>query len=359
MKTGVLIPACNESEIIENTIKSIFSQTRLPDRVLIIPNNCRDNTEEIALEMQESYKLLEVFSLSENKDKKAGALNFGLSKIVDDVDYIVCMDADTVLDEKLIEEGVKTLNKNPKLGAICSRAGVLKPEKLSIKQRLIWHLQHLEYGQFDSQRIETLNNIRVVHGMVAMFRTEALKDVLEHCREAKDEVYKKKNLVEDYELTICLKESGWQVSLNMEMLAWTTVPLSWKEWWVQRVRWLRGGVDSLREHGWNNVTKKEILQHFLFVFIVSIQIIIISLLFVAIKRGVPIGLSPWFLLVIFLGYLNMLYRLKYVQEISFGDVFLRALLVPEIIYSWAQIAVMIYSYYLSFFEKKQEWHSVG
>lgn len=358
MRVGVLVPACNEDKTIATTIKSLLVQTHLPDRILIIPNNCLDNTEKIALEMKEKHDRIEVFVMENNLAKKAGALNFGLSKIIDDVDYLVCMDADTVIDEKLIENGVKALSENLKFGAICSRAGVLEQSNMSFWQKILWLFQHLEYGQFDSQRIETIDNIKVIHGMAAMFRTNALKDVLKYCRKQDyaGNVYKQDNLVEDYELTLCLREIGWQVSMNINMLAWTTVPLSWKEWWVQRVRWLRGGVDSLREHGWNNVTKKEILQHFLFLFIVLMQALIILMCIIAIQKGYSLALNPWFLAVILLGYFNMLYRLKYVQQISVNDVVLRALLFPEIIYSWIQMVIMIYSYYLSFFKKKQGWY---
>jgi len=65
------------------------------------------------------------------------------------------------------------------------------------------------------------------------------------------------------------------------------------------------------------------------------------------SKGVPWKLNPWFISVISLGYLDGLYRLKYVQNLKGGDVIVRMFLIPEILYGWFQAVVMLYAYCLS------------
>jgi len=73
------------------------------------------------------------------------------------------------------------------------------------------------------------------------------------------------------------------------------------------------------------------------------------------SKGVPWKLNPWFISVIFLGYLDGLYRLKYVQNLKGGDVIVRMFLIPEILYGWFQAVVMLYAYCLSFTKTNQNW----
>jgi cellulose synthase/poly-beta-1,6-N-acetylglucosamine synthase-like glycosyltransferase len=95
--------------------------------------------------------------------------------------------------------------------------------------------------------------------------------------------------------------NGWKTTANLEMKAWTEVPLSLKELWKQRLRWLRGGVDALREIGWNKATKKDILGHFLFVFLSSVQVFFSLLACCQLANKSSWILNPWVFIVIGLG----------------------------------------------------------
>jgi biofilm PGA synthesis N-glycosyltransferase PgaC len=47
-KDVVAVPAQNEQESIARTIKALLSQTRQPDRIVIVADNCSDRTVQIA-----------------------------------------------------------------------------------------------------------------------------------------------------------------------------------------------------------------------------------------------------------------------------------------------------------------------
>ena len=91
----VLIPAHNEAAGIVETLKSLKGQTRRPDRVIVVADNCTDATEHIALAWG-----AEVLRTKGNSDQKAGALNFALGYLLPDAgpeDMILIQGADSQL----------------------------------------------------------------------------------------------------------------------------------------------------------------------------------------------------------------------------------------------------------------------
>lgn len=93
----VLLPAHNEEASLPGTLDSLFSQSHPPERVIVVADNCTDGTERIAAE-----RGVEVMPSVANSDKKAGALNQVLSRILPlqgDNDLVMIMDADTQLDD--------------------------------------------------------------------------------------------------------------------------------------------------------------------------------------------------------------------------------------------------------------------
>lgn len=354
MRVTVLVPAHNEEKVISETISSLLSQTILPYKIIVIADNCTDDTVNIAKE----FKEVEVYETKENKNKKAGALNQVLSR--DDLgEFILIMDADTILDETAIEEGLKSFDNSPDLGAVCSKAGVLdRSEGLSIKERVIHSIQYIEYAQFDSHRVETYNKVKTLQGMCTLFKKEALDSVLLY-RETylgiTGGAFLEDSLTEDYELTLSLRSVGWKVTSNLDMGAWTDVPTDHKELYIQRLRWLRGGVDSLRVHGWNKVTSIEILNHLLFVLMFFLRIFATVFSIIYISTYGFHGLNKLVLSVILLSYLDSIYRMKYMDKIRPIDLVVKLSLIPEIVYGWIQAFILVKAYYLSFSNKEQTW----
>ena len=70
VRCTVLIPAHDEEAVLALTLESLAEQTRPPDRVVVIADNCTDATVEVA-----RAHGVEVFETVGNTEKKAGALN--------------------------------------------------------------------------------------------------------------------------------------------------------------------------------------------------------------------------------------------------------------------------------------------
>ena len=75
LRCTVLIPAHDEEAVLAFTLQSLAEQTRPPDRVVVIADNCTDATVEVA-----RTHGVEVYETVGNTEKKAGALNQQLAR---------------------------------------------------------------------------------------------------------------------------------------------------------------------------------------------------------------------------------------------------------------------------------------
>jgi biofilm PGA synthesis N-glycosyltransferase PgaC len=95
-----LLPAHNEAESIATTVCALQAQTRIPDAIIVICDNCTDATAEIARNHGAT-----VWTTSGNTHKKAGALNYALQRVLPqlvDADAVLVQDTDSSLDPDFV-----------------------------------------------------------------------------------------------------------------------------------------------------------------------------------------------------------------------------------------------------------------
>lgn len=95
MKISVVIPVYNEEKYIKSCLESLKKQEVAPDEVIIVDNNCRDNTVAIVKEFN-------VTIVPENKQGIAAARNCGFSAATGDI--IARTDADASLPPDWIKK---------------------------------------------------------------------------------------------------------------------------------------------------------------------------------------------------------------------------------------------------------------
>lgn len=100
----IVIPVYNEEKLIDDCLKSIKNQTEKPDQVIIVDNNCIDNTVKIA----KKYKFVKV--VKESKQGIVYARNKGFDSAKSDI--IGRIDADTLLPNNWVERVIE-FYKNP------------------------------------------------------------------------------------------------------------------------------------------------------------------------------------------------------------------------------------------------------
>ena len=357
-RVTILIPAHNEEKIIKDVLLSLYKQTHQDINITVICDNCTDNTISYIKQFDRSKnKRTHIVDTVNNLARKAGAINQALN-YYELSEFIMIMDAETLLGNTCIEEGLKMLNDIPELGAVCSRAHILPIVTKNIFKKILWHLQHIEYGQFDAERVETNGRIKVAHGMCTLFKRKALLDVpdvrLDKTGNDIKCVFLEDNLVEDYEMTLNFKHN-WKINMCPYMKAWTDVPVTLKEFYIQRLRWLRGGVDTLRIHGINKVTYLDVLNHVLFVATAFMKAIIYFVLICTLLTGNFKVLHPLWWVIISIATIDSTYRLRYMDKIYIMDIFVKFTFIPEILYNWFQSYILMVAIIKSVLKIDQEW----
>lgn len=207
----VLIPAHNEEASIVATLESLQAQSRPPDRMVVVADNCTDST--VALARASGA---DVFETVGNIHKKAGALNQALKGLLDylgDNDIVMCMDADTVLDEGFLAIGIQRFTSDR---ALMSVGGLFFGET---GHGLLGQLQRNEYIRYSREIRRRRGRVFVLTGTASMFRPRALRAVAESRGRVlpgiKGDVYDTAALTEDNELTFAIKSLGGSWLLPM------------------------------------------------------------------------------------------------------------------------------------------------
>ena len=108
---SILIPAHNESTVINRTVSTALQQITTNDEIIIITNGCSDNTVEIARKFEPNVSVIDTSVPSKTK-----ALNLGDS-IATSFPRIY-MDADIQLVEGSLDKIIKLLSTNKGLLAV-------------------------------------------------------------------------------------------------------------------------------------------------------------------------------------------------------------------------------------------------
>ncbi len=241
----VLIPAHNEAASIGATLDSLGAQDPAPNRVIVVADNCTDATESVA-----RAHGAEVFVSVDNTHEKAGALNQALRKLLDGLgenDIVMCMDADTVLDDGFLAAGVQRFTADRALMAI---GGLFYGEE---GHGVLGQLQRNEYVRYSREIRRRRGRVFVLTGTASMFRPRALRTVAASRGDllpgVHGDVYDTAALTEDNELTLAIKSLGGLMASPNRCRVVTELMPTWRNLWTQRLRWQRGALENLGAYG--------------------------------------------------------------------------------------------------------------
>lgn len=250
VRVTVVVPAHNEEATLPTTLAALSQQTRRPDRVIVVADNCTDRTAAIAHEM--GY---EAFETVDNTHKKGGALNQVLATILPvatSQDVVLVMDADTSLGPAFIETAAAHLEQDPELAAV---GGVFYGEPGG---GVIGQFQRNEYTRYSLMIRQRRGRVFVLTGTATMFRAEALLDVAAargvFIPGEPGKVYDTAALTEDNELTLALKSLGSTMMSPAQCYVVTEIMPTWRNLWKQRQRWQRGALENLSAYGFTLAT---------------------------------------------------------------------------------------------------------
>src|SRR3989344_2114365 len=225
-KISVVIPAYNEEKNIESCINSILNSgyPREKLEIIVVDDGSKDSTIKIA------KKFKQIRLLKQNHLGKVEAMNLGSRN--SSHDFILTIDADTILHKDCIKELIKPFS-NRTIGATTGN-NIVKNNKSMITafQNIEYHFSNLIRNSFS----KVFNNGIWFSGSLACYRREALEKI---------DYFKKDTMAEDQDVALEMKKAGYK-SLNVEdAFGYTVVPHKLKDLYKQRARWWIGTLQAI------------------------------------------------------------------------------------------------------------------
>ena len=319
----VVIPAHNEEVNLAATLASLRLQTRQPDQVVVVADNCTDRTVQVAHEHGVATLLT-----AGNRYKKAGALNQALTAwlgALEDRDLVLVMDADTALEARFVETAERYAEAGYAAvgGTFTGRDG----------GGLVGMLQRNEYARYARDVTRRHGKALVLTGTATLLSVEALRDVVAARAAGRlpgsAAVYDTRVLTEDNELTLALLHLDWPIIAPPGCAMTTEVMTSWGDLYRQRLRWKRGAMENLFDYGLNPITARywaRQLWSFLGLLVTTVYLVSIVL---SALNGHELTLHPFWLGVTVLFAVE---RVVSVRSRGAGQMLLSGLLVVEMPY---------------------------
>ncbi len=353
--TVVLVPARNEEAGLHQGLMSLSRQTQRPDMIIVIVNNSTDATEQIAKDFaaRPDSPLTHVLVLDDNPHKKAGALNTGIDyiqrttgmRLESAARFVVVMDADTEFHPSFLMRALRVLGNDASLGGVSAACRGRHTQPRSLWQRFLLGMQRIEYGRYAYTRIR--RDVHTMSGAGSVYRTSAVQGLLDW----RGEVFWQdaRNLVEDYETTLALKETGWAVTANQWCVAYTDLMPTLPTLVRQRQRWVRGTVDTLRQRGWAKHTWMSIM---------SIIVGIVGFLYMIAWMGMTLSASLRHGLHVHPAYLALpvfwsAYSAWTVRHLGVRSVLVEACLLPEFLFNLLRAYWLIASVLVSYTSRRR------
>lgn len=281
---SVLIPAYNEEDSIEETLKHVLkSDYDNIKEIIVINDGSTDNTKKIVENIIKKEKLVKL--LDKKNSGKADSLNQAIK--IAKGELVLILDADSYICEDAIRKMVGLFD-DKKVASVTGRILVKNKEKL------LERLQAAEYAMiaFSRKLLEFVDGIWVTPGALSMYRKSALIKV---------GGFDTKNITEDVEITWRLIKNGYKIKMCLAAGTYTIVPNNMKRWWRQRIRWDIGGIQTLIKYK-GYLLKRGSLGYF-----------IIPLFSISMFLGL-FGLSVFFYLLI--RKLILIYKITYLSKVS-------------------------------------------
>lgn len=297
----LIIPTFNDENIILDVLNSIFTQEHDNNlSVLVINDGSTDSTSEIVTNWIKDKNCYDLINIRKNTGTKGKALAYAKKHIPSASHAVICIDGDTILDKRAIQNCLNALFSSNNLAAVC---GFLMPIKTQ-KDSFTGEIQRAElYGVFHGlKRAQSiLGNVNTLAGALVAHKAEALKDV----------GWFEEWLVEDICWTWRAKSRGWGIGFAENAFAYTECPDNISALYKQRRRWSRGKLEALKTVYFN---KNNIVLWPWFIFSLSQTLSPISLIFGSFYYS-------WELILLLSGnfLLHLVYALRALNDAQFNN----------------------------------------
>lgn len=234
-KSCILIPARNESKVIEGLLKSIQNQTEKVSfkDVYIIIENKEDPTVEIA----SKYHANIVYRKDLTKRRKGYALDDAVKEILEakkHYDFYFIFDADNVLDPNFFKEMKKSMEDGYDIGLGYRNCKNGNDSLVAAASSLTFSLMNTILNKQKQKRGEAMT----ISGTGFYIRGSILENL---------KGYPFYTLTEDYEFTLYSILENYTSTYQEKAIYYDEQPLTFKTSFKQRVRWIKGYFEARKK----------------------------------------------------------------------------------------------------------------
>lgn len=226
---SVIVPAYNEQDVIEATVRSILDSRHPKFEVIVVDDGSTDRTSELL----DTAEFADVRVIRQENQGKATALDTGIRAARYGI--VVLVDGDTILEPTTLREMVRPFS-DPAVGAVAGNA------KVGNRSGILGAFQHVEYSiasAVERRATSHFGTMLCVPGAAGAFRRVAVLDA---------GGVSSSTLAEDTDLTLAVQRAGWTVAFAPEARAWTEAPSTLRGLYRQRLRWNYGILQALAKH---------------------------------------------------------------------------------------------------------------
>lgn len=237
-KYGILIPARNEANVIENLLKSIEKQDYPKEylKVFVVADNCTDDTAEIA--RRNGVTVYEHHNPDERT--KGYALKYLFEQIekdygIESFEGYFIFDSDNLLNRDFISRMNDSFDAGEKIITSYRNSKNFDENWISASYALHW----IRSARTRHRARSVLRLATNLQGTGFLFANELVKDG-----------WKYVSLTEDRAFTADAVAHGYAISYNDEAMFYDEQPTNLKIAFRQRIRWSKGHLQAFVETGW-------------------------------------------------------------------------------------------------------------
>ncbi|WP_271398548.1 poly-beta-1,6-N-acetyl-D-glucosamine synthase [Salinicoccus roseus] len=224
-----IVPCYNEADTIKETIVSLDALKYTQKEIMVVNDGSSDRSSEVLNELNAKYDFTFI-DLKVNRGK-ANALNTAVENASHD--YVMVIDADTMVDDAAPYYMMENFKKLNNIGAVTGNP------RIRNKSSLLAKIQTVEYASIIGciKRAQVLTGfVNTISGVFTLFDKKALKDV---------GYFDTDMITEDIAVSWKFHFAGYKIQYEPRALCWMLVPETFRGLFTQRLRWAQGGQEVL------------------------------------------------------------------------------------------------------------------
>jgi cellulose synthase/poly-beta-1,6-N-acetylglucosamine synthase-like glycosyltransferase len=239
-RVSILLPCFNDAFHVKLTIESILSSNYPRDNIeIIIVDDC--STDDSWNVIQQTVTDIPNVKLLRHEVNQGKFMALAHAGDIASGDFVVCIDSDCIFHKDALSELMACFS-DPKMGGVGGIIGVNNPnENILTQMQTFWY-----YYAFQALKMieNSQRSVFCLSGCLAAIRKTAFdkikQGVMDH-----NFLGKTFTAGEDRYMTHLLLLAGYDTFVNIDARCWTEVPAKWTKFYMQQVRWIRGGMEQI------------------------------------------------------------------------------------------------------------------